>query len=258
VLTSLMFPSVDLMARCDGPGEKCWSLLHDPNSPLRTAFRSRDLELDFASFDPDRYLIKLFSTREYISSDPPYGNFHFPFLDIFLARRLRCNVSDHLHAHNWKENLIGRRDVSTNATKKQREVWQEKLHQKHRDLHMYETDIWSYHSHPYTPAPSVCSQVTHRFNFQMIREEIGPKRRYRFGPVSLFGPKEGDRVLKRCISKHWSSVLHRHQHSHARPTAIIRIPNPTPERKTKEPRTCMVHLDQVQEARERQWLTRPG
>jgi hypothetical protein len=126
-----------------------------------------------------------------------------------------------------------------------------------KELAIYETDIWAYHSYP-DRFRHGCNILDQTFNHQIV-SEIYPQKRYKFGPVEMWGPNNGAAVLTRAMGHLWKTHLHRSSESHMlgdaradeREAELEAIKNSKPF----EP--C--HLDTlIMAPEERAWATRPA
>ena len=232
------------MVLCQDSSEPCWSLLFDAESPFRAALRRRGLDLYVQYPDDHRFMLKVFSTVNYIA-DHPSGWYTFPNIDLFLSKKIKCNVSDDIDGTNWYQ-LVFPGDIE--ESKREGII---------KNLQMYETEIWAYHSLP-TPTrfpDGRCSILDNTFNLQMTNE-IYPQQRIKFGSIELWGPNKARQVLKRAMGSNWNTHLHRASSGHLFNGMVFAVEQEL--NKGRPPfKPCMLNLDEVPK-KDRAWMTRPG
>ena len=249
---------VDVMVLCNNPTEPCWSQLFDPQSRLRRHLRARDLDVYVTDPDSKRWMLKVYSTKNYLARHPVAG-YTFPNLDVFLCQQVRCNVSDSLDAADWWERVD---DVAKHPEKREEHA---------KALQVYETEIWQYHyragSRPHLEGKG-CSVLDRTFDFMMVKE-IFPQRRYQFGELQLLGPASSGQFLARGTGRLWAFKVHRSSAGHMGaelelvPKDSVRLYSsegtvrPPPSRPHPPFKPCQIDLRLLPKA-DVEWITRPA
>jgi hypothetical protein len=203
---------VDVVTECPGPGAPCWTQWYDPQSVLRKSLRRRNLEVFEMHADSVRHMLKVYST------DPArYVALHegtqtsFPSIDVFVHRRLRCNVSDHASDISRGVGRVENTDPHDAALRAK--------------LQLYETEVLAYLTRPMTvdtdPLTGVqtgpCSVQTHDLPNMLFVNEVFPRKRVMFGPVEMWAPAKGAQIVRRWIGHSWAHSFSRTFMSHHPP-----------------------------------------
>lgn len=197
---------IDVITECPGPGAPCWEQWYDPQSILRKSLRKRGLEVTEMNSDSVRHMLKVYSTipGHYLSGIPGSPVTH-PSIDVFVHRRLRCNVTD--HAKTTKHGpVLGTDPTDENVRRK---------------FEIYESDVLAYLTRPSIieideatgEQKGECSMQVHDVSL-VIMSEVFPLRRVRFGEVDMWGPAKGEQIVRRNLGHAWKHGLTRTFISH--------------------------------------------
>jgi len=170
----------DIQIHCESPNQSCWSQLFDKKSKLRTEMAEWGLQIFDQGLEYNRHIIKIYNEKNY--TEAHWMGFTFPYIDVFLVNKIRCNVT-----------LDGKRAD---------------YHNLELPTPMVEKTIYAYSSSEHHYQPGHCEVRTNYVEYIEEDELFPMKNNYIFGEYRLIGPNNPDRSLKRTFGPKYMDCIH--------------------------------------------------